>query len=150
MKKAIPGEISEKEDMKAEAVNKAPRSLIAIIAPSARSKWMHSRFFVNLVNLVGWSSPTKHLVHVAYFLVGDAHPTPYGKARLAVTILYDIPGYAVRSFFLQKIGNTPLTNSGAGGMDKPRLSVPARTRKCNENAKDVQGCKSQIFFLKQV
>ena len=76
MKKAIPGEISEKEDMKAEAVNKAPRSLIAIIAPSARSKWMHSRFFVNLVNLVGWSSPTKHLVHVAYFLVGDAHPTP--------------------------------------------------------------------------
>ncbi|NUO08037.1 MAG: hypothetical protein HUU08_05045, partial [Candidatus Brocadia sp.] len=32
---------------------------------------VHSRFFVNLVNLVGWASPTKHLVHVAYFLVGD-------------------------------------------------------------------------------
>lgn len=25
--------------------------------------------------------------------------TPYGKARLAATILYDIPTYAVRSFF---------------------------------------------------
>ncbi|NUO08845.1 MAG: hypothetical protein HUU08_09240 [Candidatus Brocadia sp.] len=37
---------------------------------------MHSRFFVNLVNLVGWASPTKHLVRVAYFLVDDAHPTP--------------------------------------------------------------------------
>ncbi|NUO10253.1 MAG: hypothetical protein HUU08_16595 [Candidatus Brocadia sp.] len=37
---------------------------------------VHSRFFVNLVNLVGWASPTKHLVHVVYFLVGDAHPTP--------------------------------------------------------------------------
>ncbi|NUO09179.1 MAG: hypothetical protein HUU08_10940, partial [Candidatus Brocadia sp.] len=54
---------------------------------------MHSRFFVNLV---GWASPTKHLVRVAYFLVDDAHPTPYGKARLAATILYDIPSYAVR------------------------------------------------------
>ncbi|NUO09031.1 MAG: hypothetical protein HUU08_10190 [Candidatus Brocadia sp.] len=43
---------------------------------------MHSRFFINLVNLVGWASPTKHLVYVAYYLVGDAHPTLYGKAAL--------------------------------------------------------------------
>ncbi|NUO09525.1 MAG: hypothetical protein HUU08_12740 [Candidatus Brocadia sp.] len=63
---------------------------------------MHSRFFVNLVNLVGWVSPTKYLVYVVYFLVGDIHPTPYGKARLAATILYDIPSYAVRSFFFTK------------------------------------------------
>ncbi|NUO08175.1 MAG: hypothetical protein HUU08_05750 [Candidatus Brocadia sp.] len=68
---------------------------------------MHSRFFVNLVNLVGWASPTKHLVHVAGLLVGDAHPTPYGKARLAATILYDIPSYTARSFFYKKLGIHP-------------------------------------------
>ncbi|NUO10214.1 MAG: hypothetical protein HUU08_16375, partial [Candidatus Brocadia sp.] len=34
---------------------------------------------------------------------GDAHPTPYGKARLAATILYDIPSYAVRLFFYKKL-----------------------------------------------
>ncbi|NUO08923.1 MAG: hypothetical protein HUU08_09650 [Candidatus Brocadia sp.] len=38
---------------------------------------------------------------------GIAHPTPYGKARLAATILYDIPGYAVRSFFYKKLGIHP-------------------------------------------
>ncbi|OOP57830.1 MAG: hypothetical protein AYP45_01160 [Candidatus Brocadia carolinensis] len=33
--------------------------------------------FVNRLNRVGWASPTKHhaLVHITYFLVGDAHPT---------------------------------------------------------------------------
>ncbi|MDN3515501.1 MAG: hypothetical protein NG747_14025 [Candidatus Brocadia sp.] len=66
------------------------------------------------LRVLGRASPTKHLVHVTYFLVDDAHPTPYGKARLATTILYDIPGYAVRSFFLQKIGNAPLLNEVLG------------------------------------
>ncbi|NUO08291.1 MAG: hypothetical protein HUU08_06350 [Candidatus Brocadia sp.] len=81
---------------------------------------MHSRFFVNLVNLVGWASPTKHLVHVACFLWAmptHAHPTPYGKARLAATILYDIPSYAVRSFFYKKLEIHP-----------PTLTLPRRRR----------------------
>ncbi|NUO09153.1 MAG: hypothetical protein HUU08_10810 [Candidatus Brocadia sp.] len=91
---------------------------------------MHSRFFVNLVNLVGWASPTKHLVHVDYFLVGDAHPTLYSKARLAATILYNIPSYAVRSFFLQKIGNTPsafFMVIKKGGKEKGRNELDAET-----------------------
>ncbi|NUO08602.1 MAG: hypothetical protein HUU08_07975 [Candidatus Brocadia sp.] len=60
---------------------------------------VHSRFFVNLINLVGWASPTKHLVHVAYFLVGDAHPTPYGKAALPLQFYTIYPVMPFVHFF---------------------------------------------------
>ncbi|TVL97771.1 MAG: hypothetical protein CV087_22020 [Candidatus Brocadia sp. WS118] len=69
---------------------------------------VHSQFFVNRVNQVGWASPTKYhaLVHIAYFwwamptlLRWQGTPRRYNFIRCT---------QPYRSFiFLQKIGNTP-------------------------------------------